>query len=526
MNAPTQYLSGVIHAHFRDPDGWLLKFAWVAASGVALYLLWHGAYPPFIDAANVAYTGEVMHDLWRGGSAYSKWHALRPGAVSHLAFYRAYHVLRYLFAPVATIKILATLGVLTLPVAMLALVRAMKLGAWLSLPAFALAFNTNLSMGYLPFVIGIPLVPLALTLIEHNANEFRWWRCGLLGAIVLVSPWFHLFLTAILVPIVIIWCVLSLAGRPRIWTLAVALGVTCLIGLILFPRGYTPKIHQILQWIPYAERWDQLDRDVLQWTTDGKAALSFPWLLLAFVSTLWLTRKTPTVEGGLRVARAPILALVLFLGYLLGPTYISWPEPAWGFGTRIGIALALMLPLVSTTSSVGWRRFWQLSPWVAFTFWHLLSLVAPFRAYDALTRPLSRLSLSVPHRSRILPVFGSEWMKDPERYAFGGFAGFAFRHVGKWLAVETQSYQPGSFCDAGYHPISCVERLPAPQGRNLSRITADTLSSYDYMLVQENIPDMQAQLGVLPLDLVRREGDWSLWRVRAVPARPAEFPQP
>ncbi len=511
MNSRTQRLLRELPARFRDPDDLPLKIAWLIACVAALYLVWSCAYPPFIDAANVAYSGEVMHDLWRGGSIYGKWYAFRTGAVSHLAFYRAYHYLRYLFAPVVCIKILSSIGVLALPVAMHGLLRCMKLSAWLSLPAFALAFNTNLNMGYLPFVIGLPCIPLALALIERNAIENRIWRWGLLGAIVLVSPWIHFFLTAILVPMVTIWCALCLKGRSRLWTLVAAFGVTSLIGLVLFPRGPIPKINQIFQWIAYAEHWDQLDRDVLQWTLDGAAALSFPWLLLAFVVCLVLTQKTPSAERGLRASRASVMALTLFLGYLLGPEFISWPEPAWGFGTRLGIALALMLPLIPTTSAVGWRRFAQYSPWVAFTAWHLAALVGPFRAYDVATRSLSLLSSSVPPHSKILPMYGSEWMKDPGRYSFGGFTGFAFKHVGKWLAVETQSLQPWSFCDAGYHPIKCVERLSSPSESRLSRITVDMLFAYDFLLVQENAPNVQERLDNLHLVLVRRIGQWSLW---------------
>jgi hypothetical protein len=394
---------------------------------------------------------------------------------------------------------------------MYALLRSMKLSAWLGIPVFALAFNTNLNMGYLPFVIGIPLIPLALTLIEKSTQDPRSWRWVVLLFILLVSPWVHLFLSAILIPIVILWSFLSLTGRRRIWALAAALGITGLLMILLLPRGTMPRLRDVFQFVPYAEHWDLFDRDVMQWTLDGAAALSFPWLLLAFVSSLVLTRGTPNTEHGLRAWRAPIMALALFLVYLLGPTYISWPEPAWGFGTRVGIAFALVLPLVASTSAVGWKRLVQYSPWLAFGCWHLAALVGPFDAYDAATRPLAQLLTSVPKHSKVLPLYGSEWMKDPARYSFGGFTGFAFRHVGKWLAVETQSYQPWSFCDAGYHPIRCLSRITAPRDHGIAGINPVMLSGYDFVLVQENASGVQEQLSNLPLTLVRRVGQWSLW---------------
>jgi hypothetical protein len=155
----------------------------------------------------------------------------------------------------------------------------------------------------------------------------------------------------------------------------------------------------------------------------------------------------------------------------------------------------------------------QHSPWVLFTFWHLGSLVAPFRAYDAITRPLSELRSQVPPHSRILPVFGSESLNDPGRYSFGGIAGFAFMHTGKWLVVETQGYQPWSFCDEGYHPMRCTSRLPASNPRSPLRLRAGIVDRYQYLLVLENAADVASKLSWLPVTLVSRAGQWSLWRV-------------
>ncbi len=497
---------------WRDPDDLPLTAAWWFASLFVLYLIWYSAYPPFIDAANVAYSGEVMHDLWRGGAVYGKWYALRPGAISHTVFYRLYHYLRYLFAPVVCIKLLSSAGVFGLPLAMQPLLRCMKQSPWLGLAALALAFNTNLNMGYLPFVIGIPLIPWALTLVELNAERARPWRWALLSAILIGSLWFHFFLTAILVPLVLIWSLLSLKSRSGLSVLGAIAALALLAGLLFISHRSVPPFREVFQWISYSERWDQLDRDVLQWTVDGAAALSFPWLLLAFVSCLVLMRRTPVAERGLRASRAAIVALLLFLGYLLGPNYISWPEPAWGFGTRIGITLALILLLVPTTSATGWQRFLQTSPWLAFAAWHLAAMAGPFCAFDAIARPLSALRSSVPIHSKILPISGSEWLRDPEHYAFGGFTGFVFRHTAKWLAVETSSYQPWSFCDAGYHPIECIESLPAPARPTLLSINPSILGAYDFVLVQDNVPAVKDQLSALPLLPVRHSGQWSLWQ--------------
>lgn len=496
-----------------NPDDDLLTFAVLVAMSLSLWLIWRGTYLPLTDAANVAYTGEALHELWRGGHFYAHWHAIRHGSVSHLAFYGAYHLLRFVLPVSSTIKCLVTLSVLGVPLACYSLLRAMRLSPWLCLPAFALAFNTNLGMGYLPFVLGIPLIPAALALIEWNRREPRAWRWLVLVAVVLLSPFVHFFLTAVLLPTVAVWLAFSHVGRARVIGCALSLLGAAMLVFTRVHNGLLPPFERIFQWVPYSERWDQLDRDVLNWTTDGGPALSFPWLLLAFVASLILTRRTPNPERGFAAARVPATLLMLFLLYQLGPTYISWPEPAWGFGTRVGVTLGLLLPFSASTAARGWQRVVQHSPWVAFTFWHLCSLLSPFAAYDKATRPLASLISSIPKHSTVLPLVGSEWLKDPVRFEFGGFTGFVLRHAAKWAAVESQSYQPYSFCDMAYHPILCKRKLPSPRNpEGAAHVTREESESYEFLVVYANTAQAKHHLKTLPLQLVKADGDWSLWR--------------
>jgi len=494
-------------------DVLLLKFLWGAAALLALYLVWKGTYPPFIDAANVAYSGEVLHDIWSKGGAFSHWYVVRRGALSHLLFYFAYHELRYLFAGLICIKLLATFSIFAPAITMVALLRAMKLSPWLSLPVIALGFNTNLGMGFLPFTVGLFLIPLVLLLVEKISEHFTWWYLLALAALLFISPVVHYFLTAILFPIALSWSLLSLRGRSRSWSVALEVLVGICLVAFLAPKSVAPPLQNVVQWSTYVEKWELLDRDVFKWTVDGPAALSFPILLVAFVSSLVLCRSTPDLKQGLRAYRAPTLLLILFIAFLVGPTSVSWPEPAWGIGARIAIAMAFVLLLIPMTSARGWRRFIQHSPWVAFTFWHLCALIPPFLAYDRLTGPLHSFVSLVPPHSKLLPVYGSKELRDPKKYSFGGFAGAAALHIGKWLAVETLSYQPWSFCDAGYHPMQCSARLRAPNESQPLNITTAAIRDYDFIVALENDAAVREKLTRLPLVLVRREGAWSLWRV-------------
>jgi hypothetical protein len=353
----------------------------------------------------------------------------------------------------------------------------------------------------------------ALALIEWNRRAPRAWRWWLLAAVVLLSPLVHYFLTLVLFPTVAMWLALSHQGRPRV---VACVMIVLALGALLYMRTHNallPPFQEIFQWVPFSERWDDLDRNVLDWTTDGAPALSFPWMLLAFVASLILSRRTPTLERGAMAARVPLTLLMLFLLYQLGPTYISWPGPAWGFGTRVGIALALLLPLAAGTASRGWQRVLQCSPWIAFTFWHLGSLLGPFAAYDAATRPLASLVPLMRKHSKVLPVVGSEWLKDPEHYSFGGLTGFVFRHTAKWAAVETQSYQPFSFCYMAYHPITCKQKVRTVHDTEAAHlIRPHHVEPFDYLVVFANDERSREHIKSLPLELIKAEGDWSLWR--------------
>jgi hypothetical protein len=128
-------------------------------------------------------------------------------------------------------------------------------------------------------------------------------------------------------------------------------------------------------------------------------------------------------------------------------------------------------------------------------------------------RPLASLVPLMRKHSKVLPVIGSEWLKKPEQYSFGGFTGFVFRHAAKWAAVETQSYQPYSFCNMAYHPITCEEKIRAIHDHEGARlVTPQNVAPYDYLVVFANDDRSREHLKSLSMELIKAEGDWSLWR--------------
>ena len=490
---------------------WLL---WSTLSLLSVSLIWGIKYPPFIDAGSVAYSAVAYHDLEIGSTLFGRWHALRPHAVSHSAFYTAYHWLLYVFPPLPAMKLLVTGAVLALPAAMLWLVRAMNRSDWVSLAGFGLAFNTNLNMGFLAFVAGLPLFPVALGLVELNSREFRFRRALTLWAILVGSACVHLFLTAVLFPSVCLWIILSPGRRRRVGAQSMVLASAALAVWLWVGSGtVSSSLSEAVKFAPLAERWDQLDREMLVWTLNGFDALSFPMLLVALVASLILSKSQDSTEPPLRRYRAAWLALALLLAYLFGPHHVLWPEVAWSVGTRIAAPLALCLPLMADLTAVGWRAAVHAAPWWLFSLFHLVSLLGPFHAYDRETAPVAQLLERLPQGSRMLTVYGSEWMRDEARYAFGGFQGFVFAHAAKWAAAETSSYQPDSFCAASYHPISCVQSLEAPPGRDPLSISTGIVLQYDRILALENTSKVLPKLQSLPLRLQARVGHWSLWRV-------------
>ena len=511
------------------PSNWGQSHAyWVLFSlltGLALGLLWLPPLPPLVDSPSVAYSGVVLHALRGGDPFFSAWYEARPDAVSHLAFYHAYGLLLFVLSPVASIKLITSVAVIALPLCMRALLSAMGRSAWLSLAGFGLAFNLQLAMGYLPFCLSIPLLPLCLAWVERSRDGMSWWRVVALFFVLAVSPYFHMLMTLLLFASVTFWVVLSQRSFKRVLVHfgVLAAATAAVVWIVPKPVGHPPRqVAHAVGTVTYSAHLDRFDGDFLNWTIHGWDTFSTPLFLAAVFATLSLTAgQGGRVQGAslwrrFCEYRSEMLAFLLFAGYMFAPTSVHYPWVAWSIDSRLtvffGIFLVSMPRMVPSTMSQALR----FAPVVVFSFFHLVSLVSPFLAFARATRGLVEVSKAIPAESTILPVFSHEYMQDAKRWRFDGFHGFLNQHLVRWSAVLSGGLQPYSFCDLSFHPLICTKQLPMPGARNPMPGVAAHAKHYEYVVLYANVPakqkDHRGLVEKQGFEMVEESGEWTLWK--------------
>jgi hypothetical protein len=499
--------------------------AFFALACLSLGLIWLPPLPPFVDSPSVAYSGMVLHALQKGDPFFSSWYEARPGAVSHLAFYRLFGLLLNVLSPVHAIKLTVSVVVLALPLGMRSLLRAMGRSEWLCLAGFALAFNLQLAMGYLPFLLAIPLLPLCLAWVENNAKGMRWWRVVALILTLSVSPFFHLLITPVLFACVGLWVVLSQHSFRRVAYHGAAMTVAFAAVIWLVPKPRTPlpaHVSQAMGTLSLSEHLDHFDGDFLNWTINGWDALSTPLFFAAVIATISLTsvigRPTESQSLWRRFCeyRAEIMAALMFAGYMASPTSVHYPWVAWSIDTRLTVFVGMFLVMVPRAVPATMRQALRMAPILVFSFFHLFSLVGPFRAFAHATRGLVEVSHSIPSHSIVLPVFSHEYMQDAKRWRFHGFHGFINQHLVRWSAVLSTSLQPYSFCDLPFHPLICTQQLPMPGARNPMPGLSAHAKNYEYVVMLTNQPDKQREhlrlIEKQGFEKMSESGDWTLWK--------------
>ncbi len=516
-------------------QGHAFWLAFALLGSLALGMIWIPPLLPLVDSPTIAYSGMVFHALHTGDTFYASWHDLRPEAVSHLAYYHLFSLLLYVLTPAVATKVMVSGIVLSIPLSLRALFTAMGRSPWLSLAGFGMAFNFQLQMGYLPFCLSFPVFVLALAWIERNADRMRVGRTLLLFAVLVLSPYVHLFLTPVLFLVAAVW----VATSQRRWQhVLIHFGVLLLAGLAVlalvpFPKGKAPKdLSRAMDRVPLSEHLDRFDHNFLNWTIDGWDALSTPLFFLALIVTLSLCAGLATTsrpEGWWRRACAYRLELVagaFFLGFMLAPTNIRYPWVAWSIDARFPVFGGLLAAGIPRFVPGTMRQALRLTPLALFSLFHLVSLVGPFAAFARETEGLLVVSRAIPPESRILPLFSHEYMRDEKRWGFEGFHPFVNQHLVRWSAVYRRGVQPYTFCLLPFHPIACRKLLPVSGPRNPMAGVGRHLKHYDYVVHYANVDNRKKRERALferrKLELVSEAGRWTLWRVESPKLRRGE----
>ncbi|HET9930129.1 MAG TPA: hypothetical protein VFQ35_05570, partial [Polyangiaceae bacterium] len=143
----------------------------------ALSLAWPlfvARYVPIQDLPQHAAAVRVLHDYRSPAFGFERWFEIHWASTQYVAVYFAAHLLAYLFEPVIATKLVLAASLVALPYALRALLQALRKPASYALLVVPLVYNTQLVLGFLNFVFGLPLMFAGLALfVRYQEHPTR-----------------------------------------------------------------------------------------------------------------------------------------------------------------------------------------------------------------------------------------------------------------------------------------------------------------------------------------------------------------
>jgi hypothetical protein len=290
-----------------------------------------------------------MHDPAYGFGAYYEW------ALDRTLYILPYVLalgLSYLMPVPLAVHVTIFVAVISYPLGLLMLLRALKRPLWLSLLALPLVYNHGFFWGFINFELGLGLAFITLSqLVGSWSRKTGWFVAGLC----LLSAITHVYGLLLVYAYSAAWL---LVGERRVlltrigWTLP---GVLALGGWALFATN-APG-YGITEWVPFEKRLQDWGRSILGGYNDDYENLLL-WafagvILYLVVPSLPITwRRWKQLSGHTRIAYLLIPANVV--AYLTLP--LATPTAKF-IHFRHAVIAAMLLPLLIDRVKVGgWQK--------------------------------------------------------------------------------------------------------------------------------------------------------------------------
>ena len=334
--------------------GFLLLVAWTCTP------LWIPRYLPIQDLPQHLAAIRVLHSYADPLFDFQRYFELQLFRTQYLAYYLVAHLLSFVLDLELANRLLITACVAGTPYAVRSLLRALERDERLALLALPLAYNAHLILGFVNFLMAIPLALWGLALAVHERAESKPARALGLCAIALACFYSHVVPFALFALGVLLlapgggWR----ATLRRVLPLVPA-GVAGLIWMLRSPAGQATvtaargaQAGPQPQFLPAALALGDLPNwltDILRPEGDGRL---LRWFLLCFALAFCAgalpgsaARPNPLAR---RLAFLPLLAAVL---YFEAPTGYDW---IWPIAQRFPLlALLFAIPIIP-----------QLRPWL------------------------------------------------------------------------------------------------------------------------------------------------------------------
>ncbi len=352
--------------------------ALVLAAAVAPF--WAGRFLPLLDLPQHLGLAAAVSAAGDPASPWARYLEVDPWPVPYWSWYAAIWLLARAFPLEVAAKLVLSAYAAGLPLAAGWLLRSLGRDPRWAVFAVPLVFSTNLFYGFMPFLVAMPLLLLALGLLDRHlaAEQATPGRAALLGAAAVAVYLSHAQVFLLLgAAAPILWALHWRGwrwGARRSVPLVPALGLFAawLVRAFVAPHpgfrrpGYSwhGRLWDLgMSWEPFRERVGRAMEHLFGSFTDGSDSL-MGWALLTFVAAAAVA--APRAAGGAAPAglrarlldrRGEILAVFFLLLWLVLPYSV---RGQWYLAPRYLVFAALLAPAFIRAPALG-RRRWFLA---------------------------------------------------------------------------------------------------------------------------------------------------------------------
>lgn len=404
----------------------------VRAAQLSLALLmvlpiWLTQYPPIQDWPQHLAAVRVIHNFSDPEFGFSEFFRLAPTDTPYLTVYYLAHFLAYIFGVPTALKLVLSLSIAALPIALCRLGRALGRSGTSALLALPLVYNAHTILGFLNFIAALPLMIAILTLAVRQRTNPRRSRIWILAALLTICFYTHVvpFALALLGALLVTIDLTVASMRRLIPLLVVALLVLPWFAsspagqTVLASVGFRGAAGVAPVFTPWKEAWTQ----VPLWLTEVWRGAWDHWILIGWtvLAVTWpatgivFRRRYPTSPVQMMATRRLLVLPPLCLaGYFLLPVSYDW---IWPINTRfLLLGILLSVPLLGEVPRPAKYVLAVASGVLAVASAAYISRA--FIAYDEEVGDLQSAIAQIPPRSR---VAGLIWSRGSRVVEFSPF---------------------------------------------------------------------------------------------------------
>lgn len=415
-----------------------------------------------------------------------------------------------LAGPLIAAKVLSAVCSLTMPLALMRLMIALRRSPRLGLWAFVFAYDLNLHWGWANYLVGMALAFVAVAWLLEAESYRDAAKIIPLAALISLS---HIHAVGVFG---LLGSVLILTREKPLKALglhAIAMSGMSIVILPWFWKGLSRTSSSqkfSAEFPPVSDKISHIHDVTLDITAHPLGAKLTAWAFIIFVVGLMMLAAAPSRECPNRSKlQGAVIFLVLALLYVALPFQVNTPFYHTFTYTRLGSFVLLTALLVPCVDFSRWRALW-LVPGLVSVFLMFRATETEFKHFGKRVRPYLDIIAAMEPNKRFFPL--DTEMHDPA-------VKLAIYHmIHGYAAAMKQSFDPHLF-DFDHIPLHYRRKRNLPVidwNRPRTFNTDDHGIYYDYIIVKGLKAD-PVRAGKSPkgpvVERVLDSGDWRLYKV-------------